>query len=122
LVFEKNANFFAEKWHKSQKIVIITSTPGHPYLDDDFVGVESLRLPLDVALDVVVAHLDGELDLVLHIDHAAVRVVLGVDFAVEELVGPGRIFFLLPKLSRINHHLNSGRCGFLHFLCQERGH
>jgi hypothetical protein len=27
LVFEKNANFFAEK---SQKIVIITSTPGHP--------------------------------------------------------------------------------------------
>jgi hypothetical protein len=28
LVFEKNANFFAEKWQKSQKIVIITSTPG----------------------------------------------------------------------------------------------
>jgi hypothetical protein len=28
LVFEKNANFFAEIWHKSQKIVIITSTPG----------------------------------------------------------------------------------------------
>jgi hypothetical protein len=27
LVFEKNANFFAENWHKSQKIVIITSTP-----------------------------------------------------------------------------------------------
>jgi hypothetical protein len=30
LVFEKNANFFAENWQKSQKIVIITSTPGHP--------------------------------------------------------------------------------------------
>jgi hypothetical protein len=28
LVFEKNANFFAEDWQKSQKIVIITSTPG----------------------------------------------------------------------------------------------
>jgi hypothetical protein len=30
LVFEKNANFFAENCQKSQKIVIITSTPGHP--------------------------------------------------------------------------------------------
>jgi hypothetical protein len=30
LVFKKNANFFAENWGKSQKIVIITSTPGHP--------------------------------------------------------------------------------------------
>jgi hypothetical protein len=28
LVFEKNANFFAKNWQKSQKIVIITSTPG----------------------------------------------------------------------------------------------
>jgi hypothetical protein len=27
LFFEKNANFFAENWQKSQKIVIITSTP-----------------------------------------------------------------------------------------------
>jgi hypothetical protein len=27
LVFEKNANFFAENWRKSQKIVITTSTP-----------------------------------------------------------------------------------------------
>jgi hypothetical protein len=27
LVFEKNANFVAENWQKSQKIVIITSTP-----------------------------------------------------------------------------------------------
>jgi hypothetical protein len=30
LVSDKNANFFAENWQKSQKIVIITSTPGHP--------------------------------------------------------------------------------------------
>jgi hypothetical protein len=30
LVFEKSANFFAENGRKSQKIVIITSTPGHP--------------------------------------------------------------------------------------------
>jgi hypothetical protein len=28
LVYEKNANFFAENCLKSQKIVIITSTPG----------------------------------------------------------------------------------------------
>jgi hypothetical protein len=28
LVFEKNAIFFAENWRESQKIVIITSTPG----------------------------------------------------------------------------------------------
>jgi hypothetical protein len=27
-VFEKNAKFFAENWQNSQKIVIITSTPG----------------------------------------------------------------------------------------------
>jgi hypothetical protein len=32
LVFEKNANFFAENCRKSQKIVIITSTP-------DFIGL-----------------------------------------------------------------------------------
>jgi hypothetical protein len=31
MVFEKNANFFAENWRKSQKIVIITSTPGRKY-------------------------------------------------------------------------------------------
>jgi hypothetical protein len=30
LVFEKNASFFAEKWQKSLKIVILTSTPGRP--------------------------------------------------------------------------------------------
>jgi hypothetical protein len=30
LVFEKNANFFAENWQKSPKIAIITSTPGRP--------------------------------------------------------------------------------------------
>jgi hypothetical protein len=29
LVFEKNANFFAENWQKTHKIVIITSTPGN---------------------------------------------------------------------------------------------
>jgi hypothetical protein len=29
LVFEKNANFFAKNWHKSQKIVITTSTRGN---------------------------------------------------------------------------------------------
>jgi hypothetical protein len=33
LVFKKNADFFAENWEKSPKIVIITSTPGHPAFD-----------------------------------------------------------------------------------------
>jgi hypothetical protein len=28
LDFDKNANLFAENWQKSQKIAIITSTPG----------------------------------------------------------------------------------------------
>jgi hypothetical protein len=32
LDFEKNGNFFAENWQKSQKIVFITSTPGLLYL------------------------------------------------------------------------------------------
>jgi hypothetical protein len=46
LVFKKNAIFFAENWEKSQKIVIITSTPGccFPTSADDlfmltFVGL-----------------------------------------------------------------------------------
>ena len=56
------------------------------YLDDDLVWVEPLRLPLDVALDVVVAHLDGELNLVFHVDNATVWIVLGVNLAVEYLV------------------------------------
>jgi hypothetical protein len=36
LVFEKNAIFFAEDWQKSQKIVIITSTPGDTKLYSPF--------------------------------------------------------------------------------------
>jgi hypothetical protein len=31
LGFEKNANIFAENWQKSQKIVIIQSTPGESF-------------------------------------------------------------------------------------------
>ena len=62
------------------------------YLDDDFVGVEALRLPLDVALDVVVAHLDGELNLVFHVDNATVWIVLGVNLAVEYLVRSANAF------------------------------
>jgi hypothetical protein len=37
LVFKKNANFFAENWEKSQKIVIITSTP------DEFVKNDQMK-------------------------------------------------------------------------------
>jgi hypothetical protein len=39
LVFVKNANFFAENWEKSQKMVIITSSPGHPGLGSISKGV-----------------------------------------------------------------------------------
>jgi hypothetical protein len=31
LIFEKNADFFAENWGKSPKIVTITSTPASPF-------------------------------------------------------------------------------------------
>ena len=51
------------------------------------VGVHAQLLPLHVAPDVVVRHADAELDVVLHVHHAAVRVVLGVDLAREDLVG-----------------------------------
>jgi hypothetical protein len=37
LVFEKNANFFAENGRKSQKIKIITSTPGQLFVPYWFV-------------------------------------------------------------------------------------
>jgi hypothetical protein len=40
LDFEKNANFFAENLQKSQKIVIITSTHGHPYLKPTFLHIK----------------------------------------------------------------------------------
>jgi hypothetical protein len=36
LVFEKNANFFAQNCQKSQKIVIITSVPGDQRYENDF--------------------------------------------------------------------------------------
>jgi hypothetical protein len=42
-VFDKNAYFFAENCQKTQRIVIITSTPGHPSGDADAVDVEKRR-------------------------------------------------------------------------------
>jgi hypothetical protein len=42
LVFEKNANFFAENWEKSQKIVIITSTPGCKVFYDIYMYIAPL--------------------------------------------------------------------------------
>ena len=60
------------------------------YLNAYLISVHSSLFPLNVALDVVVAHGDPELDPVLHVDHAAVWVVLGVNLAVENLVGPHR--------------------------------
>jgi hypothetical protein len=43
LVFEKNANFFAENCQKSQKIVIITSTP-------DWANIRHLGIGLICAI------------------------------------------------------------------------
>jgi hypothetical protein len=42
LVFKKNANVFAENWRKSQKIVIITSTPDHVYLIVSFREIDTI--------------------------------------------------------------------------------
>jgi hypothetical protein len=42
LVFEKNANFFAENCRKSQKIVIITSTPVHESVF--FQGLDRIKI------------------------------------------------------------------------------
>jgi hypothetical protein len=41
LVFDKNANFFAKNWQKSQKIVIITSTPEGTKIDFWLSGIAS---------------------------------------------------------------------------------
>jgi hypothetical protein len=47
LVFEKNANFFVENCQKSQKIVIITSTPGLSLeLAGDINGLDELLILL----------------------------------------------------------------------------
>ena len=57
----------------------------------DLVSVHSHPLSLHVAANVVVRHADAELNVILHVHHAAVGVVLGVDFAGEDLVcGDGR--------------------------------
>jgi biotin transporter BioY len=43
LVLKKNANFVAENWVKSLKIVIITSTPGKLALNIMYVPIVSLK-------------------------------------------------------------------------------
>jgi hypothetical protein len=45
LVFEKNANFYAENCRKSQKIVIITSTPSRQFSSSDKKDIFSKQLP-----------------------------------------------------------------------------
>jgi hypothetical protein len=42
LVFKKNANFFAENWEKSQKILIIASTPGAHIFCGKFIAGKML--------------------------------------------------------------------------------
>ena len=51
------------------------------------IGVDSETLPLDITANVIVGHADAELDVIFHVHHAAVGVVLGVDLAREDLVG-----------------------------------
>jgi hypothetical protein len=48
LFFEKNAYFFAENCQKSQKNVIITSTPGHPCL----IAIRRMRVRVLPGLNV----------------------------------------------------------------------
>jgi hypothetical protein len=43
--FEKNANFYAENCRKSQKIVIITSTPSRQFSSSDKKDIFSKQLP-----------------------------------------------------------------------------
>jgi hypothetical protein len=49
LVFEKNANFFAENWRKSQKIMIITLTP-----DECEKFAQNVAQPIFLTLTVTV--------------------------------------------------------------------
>jgi hypothetical protein len=56
LVFEKNANLFAENWQKSPKIVIITSTPDlgpvlPPGAADRKPSADGSAVPLAVVVD-----------------------------------------------------------------------
>jgi hypothetical protein len=44
LVFKKNANLVAKNWGKSQKIVIITSTPGFTNMEFLKVSLENCKL------------------------------------------------------------------------------
>jgi hypothetical protein len=49
LGFEKNANFFAENWQKSQKSVIITLTPGRP---DEFLKKSPKMVPIPIFIRI----------------------------------------------------------------------
>jgi hypothetical protein len=42
LVFDKKRQFFAENWQKSQKIVTITSVPGHTVFEQQNIGFTGL--------------------------------------------------------------------------------
>ena len=67
----------------------------------DLVCVHPEFLSLHVAPDVVVGHADAELNVILHVHHTAVGVVLGVDLAGEDLVGSdGRHHLRGPAVDR----------------------
>ena len=51
------------------------------------IGVNAQSFPLHVTLEVIVRHADAELNVPIHVHHAAVRVVLGIDLPSEYLVG-----------------------------------
>jgi hypothetical protein len=53
-VFEKNANFFAENWKKSQKIAIITLTPESQC--DDFKKFSPKKIATNLAYKILPNH------------------------------------------------------------------
>ena len=55
--------------------------------DSHLICVDTQALPLDITAYIIVGHADAELNVILHVHHAAVGVVLGVDLAGEDLVG-----------------------------------
>ena len=57
------------------------------FVFSDLVGVDPETFSLDITSDIIVGHADAELDIILHIHHTAVGVILGIDLAGEDLVG-----------------------------------
>jgi hypothetical protein len=93
LVFEKNANFFAENWQKSQKIVIITSTPRSPWPSCTYLCMHACTYLSDETV--------GD----------AVMVINDKTFHVFRPVK----YFAIFLTNLLSDRKNSFRCKYLHF-------